>query len=187
GLFNVPTFIFTLQRYATIIIVFKRSEFIMNTITLNNDVIMPQLGLGVYKVTSGDTFDTVTTALHNGYRSIDTAQYYDNEEEVGKALKSVDISREELFITTKGWNSHHGYERTIDAFETSLDKLGLDYIDLYLIHWPVPEQNKFVETYKALEARYRRGKVRAIEVSSFHMHRLVRDVLDCHITPVVRL
>src|SRR5699024_11504180 len=101
--------------------------------TLNNDVIMPQLGLGVYKVTSGDTFDTVTTALHNGYRSIDTAQYYDNEEEVGKALKSCDIPREELFITTKNWNTHHGYYLKIEALETSMDKLGQDYIDLYLI------------------------------------------------------
>src|SRR5699024_12607618 len=124
-----------------------RSEFIMNTITLNNDVIMPQLGLGVYKVTSGDTFDTVTTALHNGYRSIDTAQYYDNEEEVGKALKSCDIPREELFITTKVCNSHHGYVRTIQAFETSLAILGLDYIDLYLTPWLVPDQHKFVDTY----------------------------------------
>src|SRR5699024_1479389 len=108
--------------------------FIMNTITLNNDVIMPQLGLGGYKVTSGDTFDTVTTALHNGYRSIDTAQYYDNEEEVGKALKSCDIPREELFMTTRVWNSPHGYDRTIEPIKTSIDKLGLDYINLYLNH-----------------------------------------------------
>src|SRR5699024_226951 len=120
-------------------------EFIMNTITLNNDVIMPQLGLGVYKVTSGDTFDTVTTALHNGYRSIDTAQYYDNEEEVGKALKSCDIPREELFITTKVWNSHHDDNIRIAVFETSLDKCRLEYIALYLRHRQVPEQNKFVE------------------------------------------
>ena len=157
----------------------------MNTVTLNNGVTMPQLGLGVYKVTSGDTFDTVTTALHNGYRSIDTAQYYDNEEEVGRALKSCDIPREELFITTKVWNSHHGYDRTVEAFETSLDKLGLDYIDLYLIHWPVPEQDKFVETYKALEELYRTGKVRAIGVSNFHIHHIERLLKECDITPAV--
>lgn len=157
----------------------------MDTVTLNNGISMPQLGLGVYKVTSGDTFDTVTAALHSGYRSIDTAQYYDNEEEVGRALKASGIPREELFITTKVWNSHHGHDRTIEAFETSLKKLGLDYIDLYLIHWPVPEQNKFVETYQTLEAFYHAKKVRAIGVSNFHVHHLEQLMQECEVTPVV--
>ena len=157
----------------------------MNWITLNNKVKMPQLGLGVYKVPADDTFQTVSTALDNGYRAIDTAQYYNNEEAVGQAVKASGIPREELFITSKVWNSHHGYEQTEAAVEKSLHLLGMEYIDMYLVHWPVPELGKFVETYKALEEMYHAGKVRAIGVSNFHVHHLETLLKECAVLPTI--
>ncbi|MBG9443125.1 aldo/keto reductase [Cytobacillus firmus] len=148
---------------------------ISGTLTLNNGVEMPQFGLGVYKVEKGLQIEnTVKDAINIGYRLIDTAAFYENEEGVGKAIKESGVPREELFITTKVWNTDQGYDQTLNAFDNSLKKMGLDYIDLYLIHWPVKE--KYLETWKALEKLYKDGKARAIGVSNFQIHHL-KDIL----------
>lgn len=149
---------------------------LQDTVTLNNGVKMPIMGLGVFKVEDGNVVtEAVKAALKNGYRSIDTASFYDNEAGVGKGIKESGVPREDLFITTKVWNSDHGYENTLKAFEISLEKLGLEYLDLYLIHWPV--RGKYVETWKALEKLYHEGKVKAIGVSNFNIHHL-EDILQ---------
>lgn len=149
---------------------------IQDTVRLNNGVEMPKFGLGVYKVEEGQqTENTVRKALELGYRSIDTAAFYQNEEGVGKAVKESGIPREKLFITTKVWNSDQGYDSTIDAFEKSMRKLNLEYLDLYLVHWPVI--GKYLETWRALETLYQQGKVRAIGVSNFQIHHL-QDIFD---------
>lgn len=157
---------------------------IENKVKLHNGVEIPQFGLGVYKVEEGQTvIETVKAALSYGYRSIDTAAVYGNEEGVGKAIKESAISREELFITTKLWNDDQGYDQTLKAFETSLRKLDLDYIDLYLIHWP--GKDKYVETWKAFERLYDEGLVRAIGVSNFHEHHLEQLLKNANEHPAV--
>ncbi|MFC4767593.1 aldo/keto reductase [Effusibacillus consociatus] len=145
---------------------------------------MPWLGLGVYKSSEGEEVKgAVKAAIEAGYRSIDTAAFYNNEAGVGTAIKECGIPREEIFVTTKVWNTQQGYESTLEAFEESRKKLDLEYIDLYLIHWPV--QGKYKETWKALEKLYKEGMVRAIGVSNFHIHHL-RDLLeDVEIAPMV--
>lgn len=159
---------------------------IQSTTTLHNGVKMPWLGLGVFKVEDGaEVVHSVKAALEAGYRSIDTAAIYGNEEGVGKAIAESAVPREELFITTKVWNSNHGYEATLAAFDESMEKLGLDYLDLYLIHWPLPSQGKFVETWKALEQLYKDGRVRAIGVSNFKVHHLEELIADCEVVPMV--
>jgi diketogulonate reductase-like aldo/keto reductase len=151
---------------------------------LNNGVKMPWFGLGVYKAEEGqEVIDSVKAALRNGYRSIDTAAFYQNEEGVGQALKESGIPREELFITTKVWNSDQGYESTLAVFEKSLKKLGLDYLDLYLVHWPV--KGKYKDTWKALEKLYKDGRVRAIGVCNFNIHHLEDIMADAEIKPMV--
>ncbi|APH07024.1 aldo/keto reductase [Bacillus weihaiensis] len=147
---------------------------------------MPWFGLGVFKVEDGqDVVNSVTAAIENGYRSIDTAAIYGNEEGVGKAIADCNVPREELFITTKVWNSEQGYDSTLAAFEESMNKLGIDYLDLYLIHWPVAEYGLYVDTWKALEKLYKDGRVRAIGVSNFQEHHL-QDLIDrCEIVPMV--
>lgn len=153
-------------------------------ITLNNGVKMPGFGLGVYKVEDGDTaVHAVRTAIDVGYRSIDTASFYDNERSVGLAVRESGVPREELFITSKVWNDQQGYESTLKAFDESLEKLGTDYLDLYLIHWPVT--GKYKETYRALETLYEEGRVRAIGVSNFHVHHLENLLADCKVKPAV--
>lgn len=145
------------------------------TVKLNNGVEMPQLGFGVFQVPDAETTEAVATALKAGYRSIDTAAAYQNEAGVGKALASSGIAREDLFITTKLWNADQGYEETLAAFERSRGLLGLDYLDLYLIHWPAPELGKYADSWRALEKLYADGVVRAIGVSNFqpdHLDRL---------------
>lgn len=157
---------------------------LQDTTTLHNGVKMPWFGLGVFKVKEGsEVVDSVKAALKHGYKSIDTAAVYKNEEGVGQALKEAGVAREELFITTKVWNSDQGYESTLQAFETSMEKLGLDYLDLYLIHWPVA--GKYKETWKALEKLYKDGRVRAIGVSNFHIHHLKDLMADAEIKPMV--
>ncbi|MFE4212723.1 aldo/keto reductase [Streptomyces sp. NPDC056844] len=146
------------------------------TITLNNGLEMPQLGFGVWQVPDDEATAAVTTALEAGYRSIDTAAIYGNETGTGKALATTDVPREELFVTTKLWNSEQGYDSTLRAFDTSLDKLGLDYVDLYLIHWPVPAKDAYVDTYKAFERILADGRAKSIGVSNFlpeHLERLL--------------
>ncbi|WP_100372189.1 aldo/keto reductase [Bacillus sp. FJAT-45037] len=152
--------------------------------TLHNGVEMPWFGLGVFKVKDGDeAADSVRVAINNGYRSIDTAAIYKNEEGVGKGIKQSDVPRDQLFITSKVWNADQGYETTLQAFEASLERLELEYLDLYLIHWPVA--GKFVETWKALEKLYKDGKVRAIGVSNFHIHHLEELLKEAEIKPMV--
>lgn len=146
---------------------------------------MPQLGFGVWRVEDNQATDAVLKALEVGYRSIDTAMIYKNEVGVGKALKESNIPREELFITTKVWNSDQGYENTLRAFDESLERLGLDYLDLYLIHWPTPEFDQYVDTYKALEKLYQDGRVKSIGVCNFHIEHLERLLNECDVKPVL--
>jgi methylglyoxal/glyoxal reductase len=153
---------------------------------LHNGVEMPWLGLGVFLVKDGEeVVNSVKAALEVGYRSIDTAAAYKNEEGVGKAIAESNVPREELFITTKVWNSDQGYEATLAAFDVSMKKLGLDYLDLYLIHWPLPSQGKFLDTWKALEQLYKDGRVRAIGVSNFKVHHLEEIIANSEIVPMV--
>jgi len=136
-------------------------------ITLSNGVEMPQLGFGVFQVPADEVYEPVTLALEAGYRLVDTAAAYRNEEGVGKAIANSGIARDELFVTTKLWNADHGFSRALAAFERSAERLGLDVVDLYLIHWPLPVQDDYVETWRALEQLYHDGRVRAIGLSNF--------------------
>lgn len=157
----------------------------MNFVTLNNGLKMPQLGFGVWQVKEDQAAEAVAVALKVGYTSIDTAMIYKNEKGVGKAIAESSIPREELFITTKVWNSDHGFDRTLRAFEESLERVGLDYVDLYLIHWPTPEFDQYVETYKALEKLYHGGRVKAIGVCNFEIEHLERILKECEVVPVL--
>ncbi|GIP40391.1 glyoxal reductase [Paenibacillus sp. J31TS4] len=155
-----------------------------DTTVLHNGVRMPWLGLGVWRVPEGQEVESsVRAALAAGYRSIDTAAVYGNEEGVGRAIQQSGVKRDELFVTTKVWNSEQGFDSTLRAFEESRKKLGLDYIDLYLIHWPV--KGKYKETWKALEKLYKEKQVRAIGVSNFHVHHLQDVMQDAEIVPMV--
>lgn len=157
---------------------------LQSTTKLANGVEMPWFGLGVFKVEDGQqVIDSVKWAINAGYKSIDTAKIYENEEGVGQAVKEAGVPREDLFITTKVWNADQGYESTLEAFETSLNKLGLDYLDLYLIHWPV--EGKYKDTWRALEKLYKDGKVKAIGVSNFQIHHLEDLMKDAEIKPMV--
>ncbi|MGP4076729.1 aldo/keto reductase [Halobacillus sp. K22] len=157
----------------------------MKSMTLHSNVEMPQLGFGVWQVEQKDAVAAVSKALETGYRHIDTAAAYKNEEQVGEAIKQSGLGRDELFITTKVWNADQGYDNTIQALETSLDKLGLEYVDLYLIHWPTPEYDEYVETYKALEQLQKDGKVKAIGVCNFDIDHLDRLMEECEVKPSV--
>jgi 2,5-diketo-D-gluconate reductase A len=154
-------------------------------IDLSNGVPMPQLGFGVWQVPDGEAEKAVTLALEAGYRSIDTAKLYENEEGVGRALRAFGVPREELFVTTKLWNSDHGYDSALRAFDASMARLGLDLLDLYLIHWPVPGQDRYLETWKALEKLYAEGRVRAIGVSNFAAQHLTRLLDGADTVPAV--
>lgn len=153
-------------------------------ITLHNGVQMPQLGFGVFKVKNGnETVESVKKAIEVGYCAIDTAAIYGNEEGVGQAIRECGVPREKLFITSKVWNTEQGYETTLQAFDDSLKRLGLDYLDLYLIHWP--GKDKYLDTWRALEKLYKDGKVRSIGVSNFHIHHLEDLLANCEVKPVV--
>lgn len=161
---------------------------IKDTTTLNNGVKMPWLGLGVFRVENGpDAVNAVREAIVQGYRSIDGAAIYGNEETMGKGIaegiKEAGISREDLFITSKLWNADQGYESGLKAYEESLKKLRLDYLDLYLIHWPV--KGKYKEAWRALETIYKEGRVKSIGVSNFQIHHLEDLFKDSEITPSV--
>ncbi len=155
------------------------------TITLHNGVAMPQLGFGVWQVPDNEASDAVSSALEAGYRSIDTAAIYENEKGTGHALASSGLPREELFVTTKLWNSEHGQDSALRAFDASLARLGLDYVDLYLIHWPVPEQDRYVETWKALGRILADGRARAIGVSNFHPAHVQRLIDETGTVPAL--
>jgi methylglyoxal/glyoxal reductase len=161
---------------------------LQDTTTLNNGVKMPWFGIGVFKVEEGpELVNAVKAAIKNGYRSVDTAAIYGNEEGVGQGIREgiqeAGISREDLFVTSKVWNADLGYESTIAAYETSLKKLGLEYLDLYLIHWPV--EGKYKEAWKALETLYTEGRVKAIGVSNFQIYQLEDLMKDAEIKPMV--
>lgn len=157
---------------------------INGTVTLANGVTMPYLGLGVFKVKDGEeVVNAVTYALDAGYRHIDTAAAYQNENGVGKAVQQHQVPREEVFITSKLWNSQQGYDAAIRAFHQSIQRLKTDYLDLYLIHWPVKE--KYKESWKALETLYNEGKIKAIGVSNFLRHHLDDLLQSSNITPMV--
>lgn len=146
---------------------------------------MPQLGFGVWQIPNEEVTKAVTKALEVGYRSIDTASGYDNERGVGEAVAASNIPREEIFITTKVKNSDQGYDNTLKAFDKSMELLGLDYLDLYLIHWPLPAHDQYVETFKAFEKLYADGRIRAIGVSNFNIEHLERLFNECEVKPVL--
>lgn len=155
------------------------------SLTLNNGVEMPQLGFGVWQVPDDEATKAVTTAIESGYRSIDTAAIYQNETGTGKAIAASGVARDELFVTTKVWNTEQGYDSTLRAFDASLDKLGLDHVDLYLIHWPVPAKDAYVDTYRALEKIYADGRAKAIGVSNFLPEHLKRLLGETSVVPVL--
>ncbi|WP_067935458.1 aldo/keto reductase [Alicyclobacillus kakegawensis] len=151
---------------------------------LHNGVQMPWFGLGVWQAKDGEEVEqAVKAALRHGYRHVDTAAVYGNETGVGKAIRESGVAREEVFVTTKVWNSDQGYDSTLRAFEASRQRLGFEYVDLYLIHWPV--KGKYKDTWKALEKLYQDGVVRAIGVSNFQIHHLEDLMADSQIVPMV--
>ena len=151
---------------------------------LRNGVEMPRFGLGVYKMTDSDkTIEAITYALRHGYRAVDTAAIYENESETGEAIRNSRIDRKELFVTSKVWNADQGYDQTLRAFETSLKKLGLDYLDLYLTHWPITET--FADTYRAIERLYEEKLIRVPGVSNHHIHHLEKLSVSANIEPMV--
>jgi diketogulonate reductase-like aldo/keto reductase len=169
-------------------------------LSLNNGVLIDQLGFGLYKVPTADASSLVATALGTGYRHFDTAAMYGNEAGVARALgaavdsdsgsggsgeSSPGLRREDVFVTTKVWNDHQGYDKTLRAFDTSMVNLGLDYVDMYLIHWPCARRGLFTETYRALETLYREGKVRAIGVCNFQPAHLDRLLETAEVVPAV--
>ncbi|ATL31911.1 oxidoreductase of aldo/keto reductase family, subgroup 1 [Streptomyces formicae] len=154
-------------------------------IILNNGVEMPQLGFGVWQVPDDEAEKAVATALDAGYRSIDTAAIYGNEEGTGRAIAASGVARDELFVTTKLWNGEQGYDSTLRAFDASLEKLGLDHVDLYLIHWPLPSKDLYVDTYKAFEKIHADGRAKAIGVSNFLPEHLERLLGETSIVPAV--
>ncbi|AVM07764.1 aldo/keto reductase [Bacillus sp. NEAU-CP5] len=156
--------------------------------TLHNGVEMPWFGIGVFKVEEGaELVNAVKTALVHGYRSVDTAAIYGNEEGVGEGirqgLQEAGLKREDIFVTSKVWNADLGYEETLKAFDTSLEKLGLDYLDLYLIHWPV--EGKYIDAWRALETLYQDGRIKAIGVSNFQIHHLKHLMKETEIKPMI--
>jgi 2,5-diketo-D-gluconate reductase A len=154
-------------------------------IPLNDGRSIPQLGFGVWQVPDDVTASVVLEAIAAGYRSIDTAVVYENETGVGAAIDSSPVQREQLFITTKIWNSQQGYDKTLRAFDKSLGRLGLDYLDLLLIHWPKPGQNLYADTWRALVELRRQGRVRSIGVSNFNIDHLQRIIDASGVVPAV--
>ncbi|MFF3492841.1 aldo/keto reductase [Streptomyces sp. NPDC002795] len=146
---------------------------------------MPQLGFGVWQVPDDEAESAVATALQAGYRSIDTAAIYGNEEGTGKAIAASGVPREELFVTTKLWNADQGYDSTLRAFDTSLEKLGLDHVDLYLIHWPLPSKGLATDTYKAFEKIQADGRATSIGVSNFLPEHLDKLIAETSVIPAV--
>jgi diketogulonate reductase-like aldo/keto reductase len=158
------------------------TESALGAVILRNGVKMPWIGLGTF-AQGPRTSSIVRAAIEAGYRSIDTGSFYQNEENIGQGIRDSGIARERLFITTKVWNSEHGYDATLKSFDVSQKKLGLDYLDLYLVHWPVKE--KYHDTWRALEKLYGAGKVRSIGVSNFEIHHLESLKATAPIRPMV--
>jgi diketogulonate reductase-like aldo/keto reductase len=154
-------------------------------VTLHDGIEIPQLGFGVFQVPPDDTESVVLEALEAGYRHIDTAAAYRNEKGVGRAVASSGIAREDIFVTTKLWNSSQGFDSALETFEKSLGRLGMDYVDLYLIHWPVPSQDRFVETWRAFERIHSEGQAKTIGVSNFRIEDLKRLEAETDTRPTV--
>jgi 2,5-diketo-D-gluconate reductase A len=154
-------------------------------LSLNDGHHIPQLGLGTWQTPDADAAASVSAALIGGYRLLDTAAIYENETGVGQGLRDARLPREQIFLTTKLWNSRQGYDETLRAFDESLARLKLDYVDLYLIHWPAPRQNLYVESWKALIRLREEGRVRSIGVSNFHAAHLERIITETGVVPAV--
>ncbi|MEU3459467.1 aldo/keto reductase [Streptomyces sp. NPDC006733] len=155
------------------------------SITLNNAVQIPQLGFGTFQIPPEDTRETTLAALNTGYRHIDTAQMYGNEKGVGQAVRDSGLDRADVFVTSKLNNDAHGHDNALRAFDRSLEALGLDYLDLFLIHWPLPAKGDFVDTWKGMEEIYRSGRAKAIGVSNFQPRHLRRLMEDSDVVPAV--
>ena len=155
------------------------------TLSLNDGNTIPQLGLGVYKVADAVAREVVGVAIDAGYRHIDTATFYDNEAGVGDGMRDSGVHRDELFVTTKVWQNDQGFDNTLRAFDASLAKLGLDYVDLYLIHWPAPRLDRYIDTWRAMERLQSDGVIRSIGVSNFHPHHLERLMAETSVVPVI--
>jgi 2,5-diketo-D-gluconate reductase A len=154
-------------------------------IPLNDGNRIPQLGFGVYKIPDSETADAVVSALDAGYRHIDTAAFYANERGVGEGIRRSGLDRNEVFVTSKVWWDQNGYDSTLRSFDASLDRLGFDTVDLFLIHWPAPKHDKYVETWRALERVRDEGRARSIGVANFHIHHLERLARETDTVPAV--
>lgn len=152
---------------------------------MNDGHVIPQLGLGVYKIADDEAADAVATAIDAGYRHIDTATLYANEIGVGMGIRRSGVPRNDLFITTKVWQGDQGYDSTLRAIDGSLEQLGLDYLDLYLIHWPAPAADLYIPTWRAMERAQAEGLIRSIGVSNFHTHHLDRLLEETDVVPVL--
>ena len=164
----------------------------MKNIALYNGILMPEIGFGTWKAPTGEvTVEAVKAAIECGYTHIDCAAIYGNEKEVGLGIKESNVDRKNLFVTSKLWNDVRGYQETIDAFNQTLSDLQLDYLDLYLIHWPRPVKyhdnyiEKNIESWKAMEDLYKQGKIKAIGVSNFKVHHMEEIMENCEIKPMV--
>ena len=155
------------------------------TITLNDGNSIPQVGLGVWRTPEDIAAPTVRAALAAGYRHIDTAAAYENEDGVGEGIRTSGVDRKDIFLTTKLWNDQQGFDSTLKAFDESLKRLGTDYVDLYLIHWPAPNRNRFVDTWKAFVRIREEGRARSIGVSNFYPEHIARIVGETGVTPVL--
>lgn len=154
-------------------------------LSLDDGATIPQLGYGLYKVPPSDTARLCRDAIAIGYRHLDTAAFYGNEEAVGEAVRDAPVPRDELYVTSKVWKDDNGYDTTLRAFDRSMALLGLDRLDLYLIHWPAPSTDRYVDTWRALIRLQEEGRVRSIGVANFHAHHIERIVAETGVKPVV--
>lgn len=166
-------------------VTFRSETSAVPSIVLNDGQVIPKLGFGVFQVTPEQAVDAVTTALEVGYRSIDTAMVYGNEAEVGRAIRDSGLPRDQVYVTTKLWNSDQGYDATLRAFDASMERLGLDYLDLYLIHWPIADSGLYVDTFRAFQSLKAAGRITSIGVSNFTREHLERVIAETGETPVV--
>jgi diketogulonate reductase-like aldo/keto reductase len=157
----------------------------VSNLTLNDGNTAPQLGFGVFQIPEAETADAVATALEAGYRSIDTAAIYGNERGVRQGIERSGVARGDIFLTTKLWNAEQGFDQTMRAFDASMEKLGADYLDMYLIHWPTPKHDRYLDTWKAFIQLHDEGRIRSVGVSNFQPEHLDRIIGETGIVPVV--
>ncbi|MDR5699803.1 aldo/keto reductase [Agromyces aerolatus] len=161
------------------------SELTAPRLPLTDGAAIPQVGYGLYKVPAADARRLMLEAIDVGYRHLDTAAFYGNEREVGEAVRDAPVARDELFVTSKVWKSDNGFDETLRAFDESMDRFGLEQLDLYLIHWPVPSTDRYVDTWRALIRLQQERRVRSIGVANFHAHHIRRIVDETGVWPVV--